>query len=83
MIFQAEQTINQKNISQENAIQKSKKDYHIENNPQVTQEIKESQSISQSQNHNESILEKPKNQNLDSEVSNKEKTQELFDEDIT
>ena len=69
------------NISQENAIQ-SKQEVHTENNSQVTQEIKESQSISQSQDYNKSILENPKSQNLDSEVSNEEKTPKLFDEDI-
>ena len=72
-----EQTINQENkISQENHIQNDiSKDFHIESK---SQEIKETQS----QNYNQSILENPKVQNLEPEVSNKEETQKIFNEDI-
>ena len=76
-----EQTINQENnVSQENHIQNDiSKDFHVENNPQVTQEIEQSQNISQ--NYNESILENPQSQSL-SEISNKEKQPDLFNESI-
>ena len=76
-----EQTINQENnVSQENQIQNDiSKDFHVENNPQVTQEIEQSQNISQ--NYNESILENPQSQSL-SEISNKEKQPDLFNEAI-
>ena len=72
-----EQTINQENkISQENHIQNDiSKDFHIESKSQEIKEI-------QSQSYNESILENPKVQNLEPEVSNKEETQKIFNEDI-
>lgn len=75
------QTINQENnISQENNIQNDiSKDFHIESK---SQEVKETQNLSESQNYNQSILEKPKVQNLEPEVSNQEQKSELFNEDI-
>ena len=70
-----EQTINQENNIQNDI----SKDFHIESK---SQEVKETQSISESQNYNQSILENPKVQNLEPEVSNKEETQKIFNEDI-
>ena len=76
-----EQTINQENnISKENNI-KTTKDFHIENSPQVTQ-VKEPQNISQSENFNESILEKPRSEDLSHEEPIKETNQKIFDKDI-
>ena len=76
-----EQTINQENnISQENNIQNDiSKDFHVESK---SQEVKETQNISESQNYNQSILENPKVQNLEPEVSNQEQKSELFNKDI-
>ena len=51
--------------------------FHVESK---SQEVKETQSISESQNYNQSILENPKVQNLEPEVSNKEEN--IFNEDI-
>ena len=72
-----EQTINQENsISGDNHIQNDiSKDFHIESK---SQEVKESES----QNYNQSILENPKSENLEPEVSNTEQTQKIFNEDI-
>ena len=73
-----EQTINQENnISKENNIETTK-DFHIENSPQVTKEITESKN----QNFNESILEKPKSEDLSHEEPIKENNQKIFDKDI-
>ena len=76
-----EQTINQENnISQANNIQNDiSKDFHVESK---SQEVKETQNISESQNYNQSILENPKVQNLEPEVSNQEQKSELFNKDI-
>ena len=76
-----EQTINQENnISQENHTQNDiSKDFHIESK---SQEVKETQNISERQNYNQSILENPKLQNLEPEVSNQEQKSELFNKDI-
>ena len=76
-----EQTINQENnVAQENHIQNDiNKDFHIESK---SQEVKETQNTSESQNYNQSILENPKVQNLEPEVSSKEETQKIFNEDI-
>ena len=76
-----EQSINQENnISQENNNEITK-DFNKENSPQVTQ-VKKSQSISQSENFNESILEKPKSEDLGHEEPIKENNQKIFDKDI-
>ena len=76
-----ERTINQENnISQENNIQNDiSKDFHVESK---SQEVKETQDISENQKYNQSILESPKIQNLEPEVSNQEQKSELFNEDI-
>ena len=66
-------------VLQENHVQNDiNKDIHIENNPQVTEEI--SQNISQ--NHNESILEKPQSESLEHERTVTEQSQEMFNEAI-
>ena len=70
-----EQTINQENNIQNDI----SKDFHIESK---SQEVKETQNISESQNYNESILENPRSENLEPEVSNIEQTQNIFNEDI-
>ena len=75
------------NISGENSIE-NKHEVHIENNPQITKEIKETQNISQS--HNESILNEhlteQQSQNIESETTTKEttvqKNQQIFNEAI-
>ena len=79
--IESSQNVNQENnISQENNIQNDiSKDFHVDNNPQVTKEIEHSQNISQ--NYNESILDNSQSQSS-SEISNKEKQPELFNEAI-
>ena len=70
-----EQTINQEN----NIKNDISRDFHVESK---SQEVKETQNISESENYNQSILDNPKVQNLEPEVSNKEETQKIFNEDI-
>ncbi|MCZ0932801.1 MAG: hypothetical protein OXJ52_06595, partial [Oligoflexia bacterium] len=86
------QTINQENDIKQESQNDINKDFSIENNPQVTKEIKGSQNISQNQNYNESILNESESQNkgileeaqnqMNSEVSNTERKSELFNEAI-
>ena len=63
-----------------NTIQ-SRQEVHVENNPQITQEIKESQNVSQSQNHNESIL-SDQSHNIEHEETPTANNQKMFNEDI-
>ena len=65
------------NVSQESSVQNNQ-EVHIENSPQVTKEI--SQNISQS--HNESILEKPKSESLEQEITFNEQGHKMFNEAI-
>lgn len=68
-------------VSQENHIQNDiNKKTHIENNPQITKEITEAQSISQA--HNESILNEPPSPNVEIEATRTEYNQKIFNEAI-
>ena len=76
-----EKTINQeKSVSEETHVKNNiSKDFHIEISPQ---EVKESQSISQSQHYSQNILENPKDQSLEPEASNTKERSTLFNEGI-
>ena len=69
----------EQNISGENKTQ-SKQEVHIENSPQITKEIKETQNISQ--NHNESILNEPQSHKIENEKSIVTDNQKMFDKAI-
>ena len=67
------------NVSKVNS-NESKQEAHIENNPQVHKEIRETQNISQT--HNESILNEPQSHNVESETTRTEYNQQIFNEAI-
>ena len=69
----------EQNISREN-FNESKQDIHVENSPQITKEITESQNISQSQGG--SILNEPQNHKIENETIITEHNQQMFDEAI-
>ena len=68
-------------VLQESHIQNDiNKEVHVENNPQVTNEITQSQNISQ--NHDENILNKAPSQNLENEATITEQSPKMFNEAI-
>lgn len=68
-------------VLQESHIQNDiNKEVHVENNPQVTNEITQSQNISQ--NHNENSLNEAPSQNLENEATVTEQSSKMFNEAI-